>query len=243
MISSADDNNVLDRCTAPVHAFPSPFPPVCSYEPFPLESRSHMFSVLQWRCPNHKTSRSSEIDVNDLVDQFALLSVRDVYSKRSQKNCGAIQDSLAALHAITITPPPAPHPALIRPTKIVSSLTRWSPFPIVRASQPTPQVFTASPSPISPPLPSKDVSMSRRKVSPLPKRYPRSPLPRRNATPATSDTSSSASSPCSSVRSLSDSFDSGRTLSPVPRLDPPAHCTSSTQPQVCPTTQAIHPCP
>lgn len=223
-------DNVLDRCTPPIHAFPSPYPPICAYEPFPLESRGQMFSAFQWmRRPNRNAcSRSSVTDMNDLADRFALLSVRDIYSKRSRGNCRGMQDSLAATSIITITPPPAPHPALIKPRKIVSSSARCSPFPIVRAPQPTSQVFTrstASSIPLPPPFHPENNISSRRKVSPLPKRCPRqSPLPCRNVTPATSDVSSPPS-PCSSLRSLSDSFDFGReTTSPVPRPSPsPSH--------------------
>lgn len=220
-----EDNNVLDRCTAPLHAFPSPYPPVsvCAYQPFPLESRSQMFSAFQWkRLPNYTTSSQPlKIDISDLVERFALLSVRDTYSKRSQRNCGGMHDSTAATFFITITPPPAPHPALVKPMTAISSFARRSPFPIVRVSQPTSQVFInpmASPIPNSPPSHSENDISSRRKVSPLPKRYSRqSHLPCRNVTPATSDVSSSTPSPCSSLRSLSDSLDFGReALSPMP---------------------------
>ena len=234
MTSPSDDNNVLDGCTAPLHAFPSPYPPVCSYEPFSLESRGQMFSVLQWeRRPNHNiSSRPPDTDMNDLVDSFALLSVRDIYSKRAPKDCGAVQDSLAATYAITITPSLAPHPALINEMKTMSPLARWSPFPVVRALQPTSQVFTKSAAlsiRILPHTLSEDLAVSRRKVSPLPKRCPQSPLLCHNMTPATPDASSSSPSPCSSLCSLSDSCDFGRSSSPVSCPGPLMHEASSPQ--------------
>lgn len=247
MTSPTEDNNVLDGYTAPLHAFPSPYPPVCAYQPFPFESRDRMFSAFQWkRHPNHNTSsQTSKIDINDLVDRFALLSVRDICSKRSRRNCGEMQDSLSATYFITITPPPAPHPALVKPRKAVSSFARRSPFPIVRASQPTSQVFIKSmalSTPISPPSHLANDISCRRKVSPLPKRHShQTPLTCRNVSPATSNISSSTPSPCSSsLRSLSDSFEFGReTLSAG--SCPGALTPHSLSPQswTCPTTQEL----
>ena len=208
----AEDNNVLDNSVAPLHAFPSPYPPVYAYEPFPLESRGQMFSAYQWaRHPNHNlSSQFFKASMNDLVDRFALLSVRDTCSRRSQRNGGGMRDSFAATCFITVRPPPAPHPALMRPAKVVSSFAHWSPFPIVRASQPTPQVFTrsmASSIPIPPPPHSENDIPSRRKISPLPKRHPhQSPLHCRNVTPATPDVLSSTPSPCSSRSSSNSSY-------------------------------------
>ena len=245
MTSPAEDN-VLDRYTAPLHAFPSPYPPVCAYQPSPLESRDRMFSAFQWkRHPNHNTSsQTSKTDINDLMHQFALLSVRDIYPKRSRRFCGEMQDSLSATYFITITPPPAPHPALVRPRKAVSSIARRSPFPIVRASQPTSQVFIkpmASSIPISPPSHLANDTSYRRKVSPLPKRRPhQSPLACRNVSPATSNVSSSTPSPCSSLRSLSDSFEFGREiLSPGSCPSALASHSLSPQPRICPATQGL----
>lgn len=226
-----EDNNVLDSCARPLHTFPSPYPPVCAYEPFPLESRGQKFSAFQWaRCPNHNPPlQAPKTDVNDVADRFALLSVRDVYSRGSQRNRGGMQDSLAATDSITIRPPPAPHPALIKPAIIVPSLARWSPLPTMRAPQPTPQVFTKLSIPLKPPH-SEDVAFSRRKVSSLPKR---SPLASRNVSPPISDISS-IPSPCSSLRSLSDSFDFGReTSSLVPCAGPLNPHLLSLQPQIC----------
>ena len=197
-------DNVLDKCDAPLHAFPSPYPPVCAYEPFPLDSCGQMFSAFQWaRRPNHNAlPQSPKTDINDLANRFALFNVRDLNSRRSQRNCGAMQDTLAATYSITVRPPSAPHPALIKPASVASSLPRWSPFPIVRASQPTPHAFTGSTALPLPAPPISHVTSSRRKVSHLPKRYPcQSPLSDRNVTPATSPTSSTPS-PCSSLRSF-----------------------------------------
>ena len=236
MTPPTEDNNVLDSRARPLHAFPSPYPLVCAHEPFPLESRGQKFPTFQWaRHPNFNTpSQSPTTDVNDLVDRFALLSVRDVYSRQSQRNREGMQDSRAATGPITVRPPPAPHPALIKHAKGVPSLARWSPLPTVRASQPTLQVFTRSSILIEPLSHSEDVVSSRRRVSSLPKRCPRqSPLACRNLTPPVSDVSS-IPSPCSSLRSLSESFDLGRETSSLVlcsgSLNP--HLVSP-QPQTC----------
>ncbi|KAF8119221.1 hypothetical protein EV363DRAFT_1201276 [Boletus edulis] len=229
---TAEDDNTLDRRAAPAHAFPSPYPPVRACESFPLESCGQMFSAFQWaRRPNHVTSsQPHKTDIDDLVDRFALLST-------ISKKLWGMRASLAATCFITTRPPAAPHPALIKPAEVVSLPARRSSFPIVRASQPTTQAFTrptASSTPIPPLSHPDNVSSSRRKVSPLPNRYPRQSLPCRNVTPDTSDVSSSTPSPCSSLRSLTDSFDFREvTSSPVPCTGPSVPHLLPPRPQAC----------
>ncbi|KAG9314046.1 hypothetical protein JVU11DRAFT_4825 [Chiua virens] len=229
----ANDVNVLDKFTAPLHAFPSRYPPVYSYEPFSLESRTRLFSECSWRRrPNHDTSSQlPKIDVHDLADRFALLSVRDINSQSPTNNNGLLRDTLSATHSITIIPPPAPHPALIKSREPVLFLTRWPQFPIVRVSQPASLVFAESTTSSIRTLPRSLSENSSRKISPLPRRYPhRTLLSCRNVTPPTSDSSSRSSS-----RSLTDLFDFEKeTSSPVscPGLLTPLW---SPQPVTCPT--------
>lgn len=169
-------DNLLD-CQAPPHAFPTPYPPSCSYEPFSAKSRS--FSHHWMRSPS-TTIRETSLDVDALVDLFSQLNVKDCRAGTTQ-NFGSPNFSSATL-AFTTRPSPAPLPSFI-PSESRPPLKRYPPLPAIPAPRRRHHVFDSPPE--AQPLtlvPStalntgrSDISiMSPRKIAPLPRRIPQS---------------------------------------------------------------------
>ncbi|KAH7886127.1 hypothetical protein F5I97DRAFT_1877802 [Phlebopus sp. FC_14] len=162
---------------APPHAFPTPYPPSCSYDPFPLVPPLGMSSssALPWfRKQSTVQSRPSVIDISELVELFSQLHVREDSNRHNRL---PKLDASAATVSITYRPFPAPLPAFT-PQKVTCTLA--SPtnilLPTVAAPPHRLHVFR-SPSPKCKPatlLPSTQ-SRSRAKVcktAPLPRRIP-----------------------------------------------------------------------
>ncbi|EIW87042.1 hypothetical protein CONPUDRAFT_161658 [Coniophora puteana RWD-64-598 SS2] len=194
---------------APSHAFPSSYPPQCSYNPFPSKDGSALFTSPQWfrhtsQVLSNRNSRVVSID--ELTERFLQMSVMDVSGeprRRSQQ-----PDGSAAVAAITVIPPRAPHPALICNSTRSTHRQRFLSLPTVPAPAQGQRVFE-TPSPQSRPVtlvPQGECpgspSVLRRKIAPPPKRTPRnaslsrtttpvgSPYPRRSRTPSCSSGSS-----------------------------------------------------
>ncbi|KIJ66275.1 hypothetical protein HYDPIDRAFT_109269 [Hydnomerulius pinastri MD-312] len=227
---------------APLHAFPSAYPPSCSYEPFPIKNGFSHLRVAKWpRRPSFRPPvTSTPADMAGFVEDFAQLNVRDGPSSRvPRKGTPSQLGSAAATSSITVVPSTAPLPAFI-PTVVATSFYRPTPLPVVPARMPRVHVFK-SPSPrarpvtLVPPINGEQQSTSertQRKVAPLPRRMPRhASLTCRDFTPF-----SEASSPSSSSRSVSTSSEpavhdgpfsitssSAMTPSPHSRATSPSH--------------------
>ncbi|KIJ22094.1 hypothetical protein PAXINDRAFT_6211 [Paxillus involutus ATCC 200175] len=203
----SDSSKSLLDTPAPPHAFPSVYPPpTSSYSPFPVEGGSR-FGEPQWirRCQTTFLRPRPDNDIAALIDQFSQLHVRDDSTIRMRKqHASKTRDPGAAVCAVTVIPSPAPHPALIRrPLAVVTTVDR---LPTVSASKSSLHVFK-TPSPEARPATlvpashtaSGKTTSSKRKVAPLPHRFPRNA--HRAVTPAASEASSSPTPPSS--RSLS----------------------------------------
>ncbi|KAI0639585.1 hypothetical protein C8Q77DRAFT_1081936 [Trametes polyzona] len=115
-------NNVplVRRCTldvpAPQHAYPSPYPPLCSYDPFPVDPNQRTFQLPWLRVPNVLDRRSSQLpDMSTLVHGMERLSIVDDLtlppSSSAQTSMGT--SPLLSYGIVTICSR-APHPALLR---------------------------------------------------------------------------------------------------------------------------------
>lgn len=167
--SSIELHNVLGG-VAPRHAFPTIYPPSCEYDPFPSV---RTFVTPEWprrQVPSTERSRQFVVDVDELTEQFSRLNVWDDSLSRSRRKAGKVTcDGSAATCAITVKPPPAPHPACIR-TAVVPAPARitFQPIPATASSL---HVFR-SPSPDSPMTTLIPTLTRGRKIAPLPKRIP-----------------------------------------------------------------------
>lgn len=161
--------------SAPPHAFPSSYPPTCHYDPFPCKSGPVYFGKPEWRrIPHGKPLLPPSTSIDDLVERFSHLNVRDGTQSRGSPKL----QSHAATVAITVIPSRAPHPSLIvrkyiQPANIVLL------HPSVRAPVSRSKGFQ-SPSPTSKPVtliplsvpPNKNEFPGKRKTAPLPQRFP-----------------------------------------------------------------------
>ncbi|KAG1813290.1 homeodomain protein 2 [Suillus subaureus] len=240
MMSIADNEcNPLERL-APLHAFPSLYPPSCTYDPFPSKNGVTNFGAPKWlRRPMTTAVRCPTLDIDGLVDRFSRINILDDSGSRSR---GSV-DSHAAVAAITVIPFLAPLPALIRgtPTHITPVSAPLHSVPATAARR---HVFD-TPSPQSRPVtlvPAFETPTGqkarRRKTAPLPKRVPRGDsISHRGVTPAASEVS--VASPLSSSPSRSSSF--GSESSSQNRLFSSANSTSSSSPGI--TTPPPFPSP
>ncbi|KAJ8597622.1 homeodomain protein 2 [Rhizopogon salebrosus TDB-379] len=206
MSSVADSGHNPLEPLAPSHAFPSTYPPSCSYDPFPSRNGVTNFGTPKWlRRPMNTPVQHAPLDIDAFIDQFSRVDILDDSSSRVRGK----GDSFAAVAAITVIPPSAPHPALIR--GMVADVTAVC--GILRAVPATASrrhVFN-TPSPQSRPvtlIPTSETPTTqktrRRKVAPLPKRVPHgNPTSHREVTPAMSEASVASPSPSSPSRSSS----------------------------------------
>lgn len=205
-MSIADNRRNPLEPLAPLHAFPSSYPPSCSYDPFPSKFDVTNFGAPKWlRCPMTTAVRHPTLDIDGLVDRFSRINILDDSSSRSRGSA----DSSAAVAAITVIPFPAPLPALIRgtPMHIVPVRTPLHSVPATAACR---HVFD-TPSPQSRPITlvpayetPKGQKARRRKMAPLPKRTPHgNPVSHRGITPAVSEASVASPSPSSPLCSSS----------------------------------------
>ncbi|KAG1762939.1 homeodomain protein 2 [Suillus occidentalis] len=185
---------------APLHAFPSPYPPSCSYDPFPSKNGVTNFGAPKWlRHPITQTVRRTTLDIDELIDCFSMMNILDDSGSRSRPSV----DSFAAVAAITVIPFPAPLPALIRGTATCITPV-CVPLLSVPATATRRHVFD-TPSPQSRPVTLVPAPTGqkgrRRKVAPLPKRIPHgNPISHRGVTPAVSEVSVASPSPSSPLR-------------------------------------------
>ncbi|KAF8445584.1 hypothetical protein L210DRAFT_3527993 [Boletus edulis BED1] len=205
--------------SSPPHAFPSSYPPTCHYDPFPCKNGSVRFSEPEWRrVPDGNQPSSLSISINDLVEKFSYLNVRDGTRPKGSPKL----QSNAATVAITVIPSRAPHPSLIvrkysQPTNMVQLR------PSVRAPVSYSNAFQSL-SPTSKPVtlvplsapPNKSKHLEKRKIASLPQRFPgRIRNTSRDNTPSESSSTSSPS-PClfsADSESRSCSFSSTSSLS------------------------------
>nr|WDY60857.1 HD MAT HD2 protein [Rhizopogon vinicolor] len=227
MSSITDSRHNPLESSAPLHAFPSTYPPSCSYDPFPSRNGVTNFGAPRWlRRPKNTPVRHSLLDIDGFIDQFSRMNILDDSSSRLRGK----GDSFSAVAAITVIPSPAPHPALIRGT-LVNITAACGSLPSIPATASRRHVFN-TPSPQSRPvtlIPTSETPTTqktrRRKVAPLPKRVPHGNLiALREVTPAMSEASLASPSPSSPSRSSSFSSNS----SSQSRLFSSASSTSST---------------
>ncbi|KAG2155592.1 homeodomain protein 2 [Suillus clintonianus] len=201
MMSITDNRCNPLESLAPLHAFPSEYPPSCSYDPFPSRNGVTNFGAPEWlRRPSNKAVRRPSLDIDGLVDYFSRINILDDSGSRSR---GSV-DSCAAVAAITVVPFPAPLPALIRGTAMHTAPVR-APLLSVPATASRRHVFN-TPSPQSRPItlvPASEAptgqKVRRRKMAPLPKRIPHgNPISHRGVTPAVSEASVASPSQSSS---------------------------------------------
>ncbi|KAF9218580.1 hypothetical protein BS17DRAFT_770611 [Gyrodon lividus] len=228
---------------APRHAFPSVYPPSCSYNPFPVENGHLRLDAAVWhRTPCSQLRSGSVIDMVDITEKFSQLTVRDGSSSRSRAFVPST-DSCAATIAITTTPPPAPLPALIfGPMPPVSRL--MTTFPTVPApagrlrafETPSPNHRTLTLIPDEA-LASQKSKRGVRKLAPLPKRLPLGDnVSYHAAPPAVSATASPSPSPfCSSGSSVTQSYPRSRVLSDSSSSNSSYVATPDSSPFVLPT--------
>ncbi|KAG1723434.1 homeodomain protein 2 [Suillus occidentalis] len=244
MMSIADKRcNPLEPL-APLHAFPSSYPPSCSYDPFPSKNGVTNFGVPTWfRHPMATAVRRPTLDMDGLVDCFSRINILDDSGSCSR----GIVDSFAAVAAITIIPFPAPLPALIRGTATHITPIRI-PLLAVPATASRRHVFD-TPSPQSKPItlvpaPASEIPRGqkarRRKMAPLPKRIPQgNPVSHRGVTPAISEASVASPSPSSTSRSSSFGSESPSQS----RLFSSANSTSSSSPGIITPPPSFFPPP
>ncbi|KIK76813.1 hypothetical protein PAXRUDRAFT_835225 [Paxillus rubicundulus Ve08.2h10] len=184
--------------SAPPHAFPSPYPATCSYEPFPCKDGVTSFGDPEWRrvpVSRNTCLPSASISIDELVERLSQLNVRgESRTKESHR------PQCAATFAITVIPSRAPHPYLI-PCRTHYFPNSPATFPSVRASATRLRAFK-SPSPPSEPItlvPFVGPLMSttpQRKTAPLPRRFPSRPQETlRDASPTMSESSTTSPSP------------------------------------------------
>ncbi|KAH7930419.1 hypothetical protein BV22DRAFT_1191249 [Leucogyrophana mollusca] len=220
-----DAQNVLDG-SAPPHAFPCAYPPVCEYNPFPRKDGANRFEAPQWfrRPSTAPITRPPTMSMTDFIEKFSQLHVRDGTSNRSRQNAQTTStvlhteaNSFAASLTFAVASPPAPHPAFIpHPALTPASATR----PLLAVSAPASRLHVFdTPSPQSRPATLVPVAETetptrkkagRRKVAALPRRVPQgTSIAHRGDTLAAPDVSLSSPSPSSSSRSASFGSESG----------------------------------
>ncbi|KAM5533419.1 hypothetical protein V8D89_012916 [Ganoderma adspersum] len=225
----------------PPHAFPSPYPPLCSYDPFPKDVVKRVFSLPWLRTTTTNWSAQGAVtgDVSSLTGAFSKLTIADGLSDNPCNSSHKVNPHLGFVTRCSR----APHPAFVYPTKAspCSSIAlprrhSGSPTRAPSLSSPSPSSsISPSSSPSSPPSspspasssssPSGPLAVSRVKRS-LPKRVPKNPPAYRQPPDSrpyyasfTTSRASSVSSKSSSTESDVDSPLSTPLLAPV-ELDP-----------------------
>ncbi|KIP02043.1 homeodomain transcription factor [Phlebiopsis gigantea 11061_1 CR5-6] len=121
-------NNCLNStdAIAPAHAYPSPYPPHCGYDPFPLHVRSSL--VLPW--PRRMTSRDNpskvaDDDLHAITTAFARLTIEDEDVRQAAPHPPTMRHprSTRPISCMTATVPTcSPLPAIVRSHSSVQSL-------------------------------------------------------------------------------------------------------------------------
>ena len=126
----------------PPHAFPSPYPPTCSYDPFPIAPDQRMFHV-SWspvcRTPVKNTKANPTVD--ELVRAMAQLTLTDIHSAEVDqarpsllKAIGSSQQPSSPVIGFTTLCCRAPHPALLRTSKRTARHQRQCSPPTTRTT-------------------------------------------------------------------------------------------------------------
>ncbi|KAI0652025.1 hypothetical protein C8Q79DRAFT_73165 [Trametes meyenii] len=111
---------------APDHAFPAPYPPICSYDPFPITSNGGTFLSPWPRTVASQQPRRAAIDLDDLVRSFSRITISDDDLGRalSNESCTPSYNAVSRNTVGFVTPcSRAPHPAMIRRQRRPSRLT------------------------------------------------------------------------------------------------------------------------
>ncbi|KAJ8457220.1 hypothetical protein ONZ51_g11667 [Trametes cubensis] len=192
---------------APAHAFPSPYPPLCAYDPFPI-GKSLGFELPWPRTCNPQPLRAQsqrDVNVTDLVRTFADLCIEDSHdyarkvdsTERNNSTTERLPDIGRAIRC-----PRAPLPALIRPYPSAT----WPSYSAYRSSachSPSTRhsIHSAtfgSTSRLSSPSPCLAIDAAASRRAPrrtLPRRLPKHP-PSRGSVRVQSPRSTSISSDC-----------------------------------------------
>ncbi|KAL6310183.1 hypothetical protein BKA93DRAFT_188497 [Sparassis latifolia] len=155
--------SLLDK-DRPPHAFPTIYPPLCSYAPFPVEGSSHRFAFSWIRKPSSSRSHIKPFSVTQLADLFTNLSVEDDTQRESRRTKFLSKGKLTSTGSTTFT---VPLPTLL-PTTVTTPILQSTSRSRQRSS---PFFHTQEPSSAN--GQSKE-TFSTRKRSGLPKRLPAS---------------------------------------------------------------------
>ena len=200
---------------APAHAFPSVYPPVCSYDPFP-DSPERRALELPWiRTRISSPPIRQTIDVSDLTSLFAQLTLGDEPPHVLSTMLPVSSSHLfihrpSWLHSGFVTPcARAPLPALVRTSKpgrhvcpavVPSNASRERQTPIRQGRRTSPFHLQDSS------LQAADTAPTRRPKRALPRRFPNNPPSHPPSPPPHSEFSMlSRSSSVSSKASISGS--------------------------------------
>lgn len=120
-----EDNTMLTpgpsfNLERPSHAFPSSYPPSCSYNPFPLRKEDRVFTTSWRRTFRSQTPRRSDVDVTELtvmLSQVCLDGELETvgHSESPKEHSYPSPWALSSASCFTSIPPRAPLPALVRP--------------------------------------------------------------------------------------------------------------------------------
>ncbi|KAI0801092.1 hypothetical protein C8Q74DRAFT_466645 [Fomes fomentarius] len=105
---------------APHHAFPSPYPPQCEYNPFPISQDIRKFQLPWIRVANGTSKPTSSVSMSELTSAFTGLSIADDVSSTVPVHR---RSPYLPLGFATICLR-APHPALITRTRRASRTIR-----------------------------------------------------------------------------------------------------------------------
>ncbi|KAI0082086.1 homeobox-domain-containing protein [Panus rudis PR-1116 ss-1] len=100
-----------------LHAFPSPYPPLCPYDPFPIANSSMRGLSIPWPRQSDPSrassdSKSKKVDIDSVISAFSRMSISD---DTHCPPCDKQLEHLTSAISFSIIPPSAPLPALLRP--------------------------------------------------------------------------------------------------------------------------------
>ncbi|TBU63775.1 hypothetical protein BD310DRAFT_915887 [Dichomitus squalens] len=204
---------------APAHAFPSPYPPLCSYDPFPATPEKRGLALPWLRSPQSQSPHTDiPVTVDQLIASFAQLTITDETSSSPSCSPGASIRHRSHAYALgfAIACSRAPHPSLIRRPKRGSRVT-CSPGRLAATCK-TSNGDSPLQSPVAmdsicqhkprPRAPIVSSSASSRKKCALPRRVPKHPPLRRTSCTSIAQSASSTSSRANSFTSSTSSSSS-----------------------------------
>ncbi|KAI0688026.1 hypothetical protein C8T65DRAFT_675262 [Cerioporus squamosus] len=148
LYDETDDDNSSSHCDdhhdglyvpAPDHAFPSCYPPSCSYEPFPSTSEERKLELPWPRLQQPPPSSKPVVEIDEVIAAFSKLAIADSQSERAAMVPVASRRASSVWSWSVTRCPPAPHPALVRRVRRppCSVTQRCTPRPVSQRREPT----------------------------------------------------------------------------------------------------------